>query len=173
MRNKLTKYILVDNSLVDDLLLFQMFLSKYSDLPPQGFILLFHVAETIIQRILTTIHIFNFTQDSTKRDTLRSLCLQFLVFILLGVRNLSLDVFEKIWMALLKIWMRKLHLVLVEFQASVVNGRYLVESIHVQLSDEACHVVVLVVERQKLLRKLRLILNDEASSILQCKYISY
>lgn len=155
------------NQLVDDLLLLHVLLSEDRHLAPQRFVLLFHGTEARVQRLLTSTHVLHFVQHSSHRFRLRR---RFLRLRWLRVCNLALDVLKQVRMALLEVRMGEFHLVLVELQAAIINARNLVKAVHVQLPDEARHVVVLVIQRQQLLSELCLILDDETSSILRADY---
>lgn len=73
------------------------------------------------------------------------LLLLLLLLLLFRVGNLALDVLQQVRVVLLEARMRKLHLVLVEPQATVVDRCDLVETVHVQLANKAGHVVMFVI----------------------------
>lgn len=132
------------NELVDNLLLLHMLLSEDSNFAPQSFVLLLYRTESCIQMLLPPSHVLHFIQHARNCFRLGSCLLG-----LWGFRrsNFAFDMLEQVGMSLLEIGMRELHFVPVEFKAAVVDRCYLVESVHVQLTNEARHVVVFVVER--------------------------
>ena len=80
---------------------------------------------------------------------------------------LPFDELEYAFLSSQEVLVVKLHLILVCLQSRVFNGSRLPKAIHVQLTNETCHVVVLEVQRKQFPRKACLVMNDERLAILR------
>ena len=80
------------------------------------------------------------------------------------VRHLALDVLQKLLLVLDEVGVVELQVLLLTPQTAVVNAVDLAESVHVELANEARHVVVLEEARQDLARKPRLVEDVEAEA---------